>query len=116
MRAAPAALLDDGMLEVIVLEDVSKLAFLTRLIPKVFKGEHVELPERPLLPRPRVSISCERAFDMYADGDPIGRLPVRVRALQGAIRMLVPAGGRASPRLRRAGGPPAGEPGAPESG
>ena len=27
---------------------------------------------------------------MYADGDPIGDLPSRVRALPGAVRVLVP--------------------------
>jgi hypothetical protein len=27
---------------------------------------------------------------MYADGDPIGELPVRVRALRGAVTVLVP--------------------------
>ena len=32
---------------------------------------------------------------MYADGDPIGELPLRVSALPGAVRMLVPAGGEA---------------------
>ena len=28
---------------------------------------------------------------MYADGDPIGELPVRVRALPGAVTVLTPA-------------------------
>ncbi len=28
---------------------------------------------------------------MYADGDPIGKLPLRVRALSGAVTVLVPA-------------------------
>ncbi len=97
MRAAPDALLDDGLLEVVVLEDVSKLAFLTRLIPKVFKGEHVRLPSVHTFSARTVAISCEREFDMYADGDPIGRLPVRVSALEGAVRMLVPAAGGPHP-------------------
>ena len=44
MRAAPDAMLDDGLLEVVVLERVSKLAFLTKLLPRVFKGTHVQLP------------------------------------------------------------------------
>jgi diacylglycerol kinase family enzyme len=29
---------------------------------------------------------------MYADGDPIAELPVTVRALPGAVRVLMPAG------------------------
>jgi hypothetical protein len=32
---------------------------------------------------------------MYADGDPIGDLPLRVRALSGAVTMLVPVAGGA---------------------
>jgi diacylglycerol kinase family enzyme len=61
-----------------------------------------------------VQISCERPFTMYADGDPIGRLPLRVRALKGAVRILVPpAGGehRAfSDESAAGGGAPSGEP------
>ncbi len=41
---------------------------------------------------------------MYADGDPIGELPVRVRALQGAVRMLVPPAGGPHPAFAQ---PPA---------
>jgi YegS/Rv2252/BmrU family lipid kinase len=106
MRAAPSALLDDGMLEVIVLEDVSKLAFLTRLMPKVFKGEHVQLPGVHTFRAREVRVSCERPFEMYADGDPIGELPVRVRALRGAVRMLVPPAGGPHPAFAEP--PPAG--------
>ena len=103
MRAAPDALLDDGLLEVVVLESVSKLAFLTKLIPKVFNGEHVKLPGVHVFRAAEVAISCDRPFTMYADGDPIGELPVRVSALQGAVTVLVPADVAAasshSPRL-----------------
>ena len=91
MRAAPDAKLDDGMLEVVVLEDVSKLAFLTRILPKVFKGTHVRERGVHVLRARELTLSAERPFTMYADGDPIGELPVRVRALPGAVRMLVPA-------------------------
>jgi YegS/Rv2252/BmrU family lipid kinase len=93
MRAAPEALLDDGLLEVVVLENVSKLAFLTRILPKVFSGEHVKQPNVHMFRAAEVTITCERPFTMYADGDPIGELPVGVRALKGAVRMLVPPRG-----------------------
>jgi YegS/Rv2252/BmrU family lipid kinase len=91
MRAAPGALLDDGLLEVVVLESVSKFSFLTRILPKVFSGKHVLEPGVRVFQVKEVSISCERPFTMYADGDPIGQLPVRVRALRGAVTMLTPA-------------------------
>ena len=57
-----------------------------------------------------VEISADRPFTLYADGDPVCALPVRVRALSGAVRVLVPAQ-RAAERValpgggRRASGP-----------
>jgi YegS/Rv2252/BmrU family lipid kinase len=90
MRAAPDAMLDDGLLEVIVCEHVSKLRFLTRILPKVFKGTHVHEPSVSVFRARELLLSAERPFTMYADGDPIGELPVRVRALPGAVTMLTP--------------------------
>jgi YegS/Rv2252/BmrU family lipid kinase len=90
MRAAPAALLDDGLLEVVLLEDVSKRVFLTKLLPRVFKGTHVELPCVHVFSAAEVRVSADRSFTMFADGDPIGELPVRVRAFARAISVLVP--------------------------
>jgi YegS/Rv2252/BmrU family lipid kinase len=91
MRAAPDALLDDGLLEVVVLESLSKLKFLTKVLPKVFRGAHVQLPSVHVYRAAEVEISSDRPFTMYADGDPIGELPVRVRAVRGAVSVLVPA-------------------------
>ncbi len=96
MRAAPDALLDDGLLEVPVLESIGKLAFATRILPKVFKGTHVNDPRVKVFRAREVSIEADRPFAMYADGDPIGELPVVVRAVPGAVRVLVPANGPAA--------------------
>jgi YegS/Rv2252/BmrU family lipid kinase len=91
MRAAPGAMLDDGLLEVIVLERVGKLAFLTKILPRVFSGEHVREPCVHCFRAREVAISADRPFTMYADGDPIGELPLRVRAAPAAVSVLVPA-------------------------
>jgi YegS/Rv2252/BmrU family lipid kinase len=91
MLLAPDALLDDGLLDVVLIEAVSKLRFLANL-PRVFKGAHVRLPEVRVLRAAEVAIAADRPFTMYADGDPIGELPLRVRAVPGAVRVLVPAG------------------------
>jgi YegS/Rv2252/BmrU family lipid kinase len=91
MRAAPGAMLDDGLLDVVLLESVGKLAFLTRIFPKLFRGTHVDDPRVHVFRAREISLAADRPFTMYADGDPIGELPVRVRALAGAITMLLPA-------------------------
>jgi YegS/Rv2252/BmrU family lipid kinase len=109
MQAAPDALLDDGLLDVLVLADVSKRAFLTSLLPKVFSGSHVELPYVHSFRAAEVSISADRPFSIYADGDPIGELPLRVRALPGAVSVLVPPTANpafAAPIESVAGSPP----------
>jgi YegS/Rv2252/BmrU family lipid kinase len=90
MRLAPDALLDDGLLEVVVIERVSRLRFLANL-PKVFAGAHVRLPSVRVFRAAEVEISADRPFVLYADGDPIDDLPVRVRAVHGAVSVLVPA-------------------------
>lgn len=91
MFIAPEALLDDGQLEVVTVEGVGKLRFLASL-PSVFKGTHVRQPSVRVLRAGEILISADRPFTMYADGDPIGELPVRVSALPGAVSMLVPRG------------------------
>ncbi len=93
MRAAPDALLDDGLLDVPVLESVSKLGFLTKILPKVFSGAHVHEPSVKVFRAREIAVSADRPFTMYADGDPIGELPLRVRAIGGAVRVLVPTDG-----------------------
>jgi len=102
MYLAPDAMLDDGRLDVVVTEHVGKLRFLANL-PKVFKGAHVKLPSVHVFQAEEVLISSDRPFTLYADGDPIGELPVRVRALPGAVTIITPSAG--GPALRRLGQP-----------
>jgi YegS/Rv2252/BmrU family lipid kinase len=89
MMLAPGAMLDDGLLDVVAIERVGRVRFLANL-PRVFRGTHVGLPTVRVFRAAEVQISADRPFVVYADGDPVGELPVRVRALPGAVRMLVP--------------------------
>jgi YegS/Rv2252/BmrU family lipid kinase len=108
MLAAPDAMLDDGLLEVVVLESIGKLAFLRKILPKVFKGTHVLEPSVHVFRAREVCVSADRPFTMYADGDPIGELPLRVRTVRGAVQVLVPPD--AAPHGAFAGpSPPPGE-------
>jgi YegS/Rv2252/BmrU family lipid kinase len=91
MRAAPGAMLDDGLLDVVVLQSVGKFRFLTRIFPKVFNGTHVQEPCVRVFRAQEVLLSADRPFTMYADGDPIGELPLRIRATRNALMMLTPA-------------------------
>jgi YegS/Rv2252/BmrU family lipid kinase len=89
MLLAPDASLDDGMFDVVMVEHVSKPRFL-RLLPGVFKGEHVQQPAVHVKRAREIEIAADRPFTLYADGDPIAELPATVRVLPRAVGVLVP--------------------------
>ena len=72
-------------------------------LPQVFKGTHVGREGISLLRGAEVRIVADRPFTVYADGDPIGELPVTVRAVPGAIQVLLPAGAEPAGRQGRRG-------------
>jgi diacylglycerol kinase family enzyme len=90
MRLAPAALLDDGGLDVVSIEEMPRARYAWNLW-RVFNGTHVRLASVRVDRVGEAVISADRPFTMYADGDPIGELPVRVRVLPGAVGVLTPA-------------------------
>jgi YegS/Rv2252/BmrU family lipid kinase len=92
MMLAPAADLQDGMLDVVIIRDMRRLRFL-RLLPTVFRGAHVRVAEVETLRAHQVEISASRPFTMFADGDPIAELPVTVRIISSAVRAILPAAG-----------------------
>ena len=78
---APSASLQDGALDVVMVEHVPKLRFL-RLLPTVFKGEHVRQRAVQVCRAREVVVAADRPFTMYADGDPIAELPVTVASFR----------------------------------
>ena len=89
MFVAPHAVLDDGLLDVIVVSEVGKLRYL-RGLPKVFKGTHLEDDEVTELRAATVEISADREFAVYADGEHLTDLPVTLSTLKRALRIIAP--------------------------
>ena len=90
MFVAPAAELDDGALDVVLTRRTSKLTFL-RCLPRVFRGTHVRLRSVTVRRGSQIVIAADRGFTVYADGDPIGSLPITLRAVPAALHVLLPA-------------------------
>jgi YegS/Rv2252/BmrU family lipid kinase len=90
MYVVPHAELDDGRLDVALCEASSKLHFLSGL-SKLFSGSHVDDPLIHFVRGEEIEVSADRPFVVYADGDPIGELPVRIRVARQALRVLVPS-------------------------
>jgi diacylglycerol kinase family enzyme len=90
MRIAPAAVVDDGLLDVVVIEAASRVE-LVRSLPQVYDGAHVALPEVTVLTGRRVELrgTSRGAIPVGADGEPLGDLPTLDDAP--AVVELVPA-------------------------
>ena len=97
MRIAPDADVDDGLLDVVVIEAASRVA-LVRALPSVYDGSHVLRPEVTVLRGRRVEVSAtgRDPVPVGADGEPLGALPALrdaplvVEVRPGALSVLVP--------------------------
>lgn len=76
MKIAPAAVLDDGLLDVVIIEAASKLE-LMRALPTVYAGEHIHRREVTVLTGRRVEIrgTSRHGVAVGGDGEPLGVLP-----------------------------------------
>lgn len=88
LRITEGALLDDGMLDVVLFRPMSK-ASLVRTYPKLFKGTHVTHPAYEHHRVKRVTVAAP-GIVAYADGERFGALPLTVEAAPGALTVWVP--------------------------
>ncbi len=88
MLVAPNAELDDGLLDVVLTAESSRLRFLASL-PKVFKGAHLSNEEVRVVRTATVEIEADRRFGVYADGELLTELPASIHVLKRALRVLV---------------------------
>jgi YegS/Rv2252/BmrU family lipid kinase len=89
MRLVPDADLEDGLLDAVFTGDTPKAAFL-RGLTKVFSGAHVDAPGFEIVRGREIAFGADRPFTAYADGDPLGDLPVTVRVVPRSLRVLAP--------------------------
>jgi diacylglycerol kinase (ATP) len=88
LRITEGALLDDGLLDVVVILPMRK-AGLVRTYPKLFKGTHTLHPNYRHYPARKVTIAAP-GIVAYADGERIAALPLTVEVVPQALRVLVP--------------------------
>jgi diacylglycerol kinase (ATP) len=89
LRICEGASMDDGLLDVVVINPVSKPKLL-RVFPKLYRGTHVTLPEFERHRVREVTLSSP-GIVAYGDGERLGPLPVRSRVRPAALRVLVPS-------------------------
>ncbi len=86
LRITEGALLDDGLLDVVIIKPMSKLELL-RTYPKLFRGTHVTHPQYEHHRVRRVTVSAP-GITAYADGERIAPLPLTVECVPAALTVL----------------------------
>ncbi|GGY48714.1 diacylglycerol kinase [Streptomyces omiyaensis] len=93
MRICAGARTDDGLLDVTVVGDVTR-ATLLKVFPRVYRGTHLGHPAVTTYRARSVTLDAP-ATTGYADGEPLGPLPLRVDCDPGALMLLAPPQTRA---------------------
>lgn len=90
MRICPAAILDDGLLDITVIEPIGAFDVLFHL-PLIYSGGIHRHPKVKHFRAARVAASADAPVIFEIDGEPVGGLPVELTVLPRSLNVLVPA-------------------------
>jgi diacylglycerol kinase (ATP) len=89
MKICPDAEPDDGLFDVLLIGDVTKLD-LVRTMPRIYRGTHLPHPKAELLRGAVVSVESGDPLPVELDGEQPGTTPVRFEIAPKALRLRVP--------------------------
>ena len=88
MKMAPKAKIDDGLIDVVVVDDeISRLRLLS-VLPKLYKGTHIFEPEVRYYQSNEFSIFTEKNNILNVDGEIIGNTPIKVAVIPQTIEIF----------------------------
>jgi YegS/Rv2252/BmrU family lipid kinase len=87
MMMAPSAEIDDGYLDVVILNKLSRLRLLS-VFPKIFKGTHIHIPEIETFRAREMRFQPAVKKSLTPDGEIAGHTPIAVSVLPGKIRVF----------------------------
>ena len=88
MQIAPYAKLDDGLLNLVTVGDVSKSELL-RIVPTVYDGSHIGHPKIREEKVTVVTIESDERLLVEADGEIIGEVPASFKVMPSALTVVV---------------------------
>jgi diacylglycerol kinase (ATP) len=89
MHLAPEARPDDGLFDVVLIGDITKLDFATTA-PKIYSGKYLEHPKVELVRSRVVRVDAPERLPIELDGEQVGTTPVRFEIVPGALRVRAP--------------------------
>ena len=88
MLAAPEAVLDNGMLDLLMLKEMSLAKFLWHL-PKIYKGTHLKIPEVYFQKVRRFTASSTEQIILDIDGESPGYLEATFEVLPRILKLII---------------------------
>ncbi len=89
MQICPGARLDDGLLDVCMVGNLSRLAALKEL-PGIYRAAHLKHPKVTMARVRSMRIEAEPGIKVHLDGEPFGELPIALSVKPGAIEIACP--------------------------
>ena len=89
MIIAPRAQLQDGLLDICFIRNTGKLRLL-RLVPRVYVGTHLKLPEVEYFQTRRLRVQSDQPVPVELDGELVGTCPVEFTLRDRSLRVLAP--------------------------
>jgi diacylglycerol kinase family enzyme len=90
MRIAPGAADDDGLMDLVLVGDMSRLALAANM-PRLYKGAHLSSPGVTITPLRRLEADSDEDVFLNIDGEADGALPAVFEVLPRAVRVIAPA-------------------------
>jgi diacylglycerol kinase (ATP) len=88
MKVTPTAILDDGLLDILVVGPLTRIQFL-RIFPKVFAGTHINDPRVSIIKAKKIRIEADGVV-AYTDGERFAPLPIDIEVKSGALKVFAP--------------------------
>ena len=88
MFTAPQADLADGLLDVLIIGDLSKPDLL-RSLPRIYKGTHLTHPKVAMKKAKEIEVRSAQKMHLQADGELLGEVPARFRVLPSMLNVIV---------------------------
>jgi len=87
MLIAPQADLSDGLLDIVLLNSISRLG-LVRAFPTVYSGKHLSHPHVEVYRGQKLSLHADPPQPLTPDGEVIGQTPLTIEAVPAALKVF----------------------------
>ena len=87
MKVAPKAIIDDGLFDITIIGDVSKLQ-VVRVLPQLYTGRFIKHPQVTSIRARKVKITSTDVVHLQADGEFMGAAPFEFEILPKKLRIL----------------------------